>query len=232
MGDQGFYPPFTLTLLHEKLREGLEPSIEEREALRLPYPPLPDLIRDYQSRLPGEFKAKFLDPLQLKKIVNYRQLFSDSKLFDQAVSKWALSGFGNTQEEKDYVAGRRGYQFARWGAYATAAASVVGFNLIYTLPLWFRSFGIGWVLVGNFAVAYGSLGLWHPLVDHYRRQMITSGSQCLSARQAELNELVQKGVLTRSYHSSVEFPPNPFTQQVKIEKQKIVDWKLNHSLNG
>ena len=129
MGEQGLYPPYTLTLLHERLREGLEPTTEEREALRLPYPPLPDLIRDYQSRRPEEFKAKFLASFELKQIVDYRRLFSYSKLLDEAVSKWTLSGFGNSQEEKDYVAGRRGYRFARLGAYATAAAAVVGFNL-------------------------------------------------------------------------------------------------------
>lgn len=232
MGEQGLYPPYTLTLLHERLREGLEPTTEEREALRLPYPPLPDLIRDYQFRRPEEFKAKFLASFELKQIVDYRRLFSYSKLLDEAVSKWTLSGFGNSQEEKDYVAGRRGYRFARLGAYATAAAAVVGFNLIYTLPLWFRSFGIGWVLVGNFAMAYGSLGVWHPLVDHYRRQMIASGSQCIQARQGEIDQLVQKGVLTQAYHNSVEFPPNPFTQQVQIEHRKIALWNQIHAKEG
>jgi hypothetical protein len=232
MGEEGFYPPFSLTLLHDRLREGLEPSTEEREALKLPYPPLPDLIRDYQSRRPEEFKAKFQDTFKLKKIMNYRQLFSYSKLLEEAVSKWTLSGFGSTQEEKDYTTGRRGYRFARWGAYATAAASVVGFNLIYTLPLWFRSFGIGWVLVGNFAMAYGSLGLWHPLVDHYRRQMITSGSLCISARKAELDNLVKTGALTQTYFNAAEFPPNPFTQQIQIEHDKIRIWSHLHATKG
>lgn len=225
MGEEGFYPPYSLAILHERLKEGLEPSPEERAALHLPYPQVPDLIKDYQTRRPTEFKEKFIAPFELKKILNYREFYSYFKLLSQGVAKNTLSGFGHTAEERSFASSRTGYRVSKWGYYGTIAGSVVGFNLVYTLPLWFRSFGLFWVIVGNTAMVFGSRALWYPVLTHYHQSMLSSASQCIASRKEELDKLVKAGVLqTEDCSHLAEFPPNPFNMQVNIEKKKIAVW--------
>ena len=232
MGEESFYPPYSLTLLQEKARSGQELTKDEKEALSLPYPELPQLIRDFKFRMPQVFKKRFLDEFELKKIVNYREMFTLSKLLEEGADKSTLSGFGATSEEQNYMSSRRMHKFFSFLSYAATAGSVVGFNMVYTLPLWFRSFGISWVLLGSFAMAYGTQGLFHPVVDYYRRQAITSGYSCIPQRREELLKLKASGVLSAPSFALAEFPPNPFAHQIVEEKEKMKVWKVARAKKG
>lgn len=232
MGEEGFYPPLSLALLQEKVRNGLTLTKEEAAAVGLPYPQLPPAIRDFKFRRPQEFLNKHVSNFELCRIPNYREMFTLSKLLEAGAKKKLLSGFGTTSEEQSYNSSRKIYRFANALYYAATAAGVIGFNVAVTMPLWFKSFGIGWVALGNFAVVYGTWGFWYPIVDHFRREMIVSGAEIVRKRREELLKLQEEGALNADIGDLPEFPPNPFHQQLEEEAKKLAIWKLATAKKG